>query len=40
MIPVTREIEVLLLMEKLLENESIRKENGDRAEKKLDMIME
>ena len=34
MIPVTREIYVLLLMEMLLENEALRKErkNGDRAE--------
>ena len=34
MIPVTREIYVLLLREKLLENEALRKEreNGDRAE--------
>ena len=34
MIPVTRKIYVLLLMEKLLENEALRKEreNGDRAE--------
>ena len=40
MIPVTRERYVLLLMEKLLENELLRKErkNGDRAE--MDWIMD
>ena len=40
MIPVTCEIYVLLLMEKLLENELLRKErkNGDRAE--MDWVMD
>ena len=39
-IPVTRERQVLLLMEKLLENELLRKErkNGDRAE--MDWVMD
>ena len=40
MIPVTREIWVLLFMEKLLENDSMSKENGDQVEINLVMDME